>query len=134
MGATVGRESPCRCWATSFQLQRVSNFVDLGLPKKAATDWWKYWFYVKEATPEGEVKMPPYSAEPSAPRFLRVKSLPEGQHALVGQMLDRIIQLDREGLTSINLYNCWLSRRLIPLQQTPTRCGNTLGRAISHDR
>jgi hypothetical protein len=73
-----------------FQLQRASNFFDLGLPKKGSADWWKYWFYVK-VTPEGEVKMPPYSAEPSMPRFHRVKSLPEGQRALVGQMLERIL-------------------------------------------
>jgi hypothetical protein len=61
--------------------------------------------------------MPPYSAEPSMPRFHRVKSLPEGQRALVGQMLERILQLDIEGLKSFNLYNCWLSWRLILLQQ-----------------
>jgi hypothetical protein len=67
-----------------FQLQWASNFFGLGLPKKATADWWRYWFYVKEVTPEGEVKMLPYSAEPSTPRFLRVKAMPEGQRALVG--------------------------------------------------
>jgi hypothetical protein len=41
--------------------------------------------------------MPEYSTEPSVPRFLRVKALPEGQYAMVGKMLDRILQLDREG-------------------------------------
>jgi hypothetical protein len=32
-------------------------------------------------------------------------------------MLDRLLQLEREGLTSVNLYNFCLGRRLIPLQQ-----------------
>jgi hypothetical protein len=97
-------------------LQRASNFFDLGLAKKAFADWRKYWFYVK-VTPEGEVKMPRYSVEPSMPRLHRVKSLPEGQRALVGQMLQTILQLDREGLKSFNLYNYWLTQRLILLQQ-----------------
>jgi hypothetical protein len=50
----------------------------LGLPKKATANWQKYWFYVNEITPEGEVEMPEYSTELSVPRFLKVKALPEG--------------------------------------------------------
>jgi hypothetical protein len=61
-----------------FQLQRANNFFALGLPKKATADWQKYWFYINEITPEGEVEMPEYSTEPSVPRFLKVKALPEG--------------------------------------------------------
>jgi hypothetical protein len=82
----------------------------LGLPKKATTDCRKYWFYVKEVTLEGEVEMLEYSMEPSVPRFLKVKALPEGQYALVGQMLERIFELDREGLNPVNLYNYCLDR------------------------
>jgi hypothetical protein len=74
-----------------FQLQRASNFFGLGLPKKATADWRKYWFYVKEVTPEGEVMMPKYSTSPSIPQLLKVKAFPEGQYALVGQMLERIL-------------------------------------------
>jgi hypothetical protein len=33
-----------------FQLQRTGNFFDLGLPKKAAANWRRYWFYVREVT------------------------------------------------------------------------------------
>jgi hypothetical protein len=61
--------------------------------------------------------MPEFSMEPRVPRFLRVKALPERQYALVGQMLERILQLKREGLRPVNLYNCWLQRRLVPLQR-----------------
>jgi hypothetical protein len=59
------------------------------------------------------MKMPEYSTEPSVPRFLKVKTLPEGQYALVRKMLDMILQLDREGLSPVNIYNCWLQQRLI---------------------
>jgi hypothetical protein len=54
--------------------------------------------------------MPEYSLEPSVPRFLKVKPLPEGQYALVGQMLEKILQLNGEGLNPVNPYNCWLHR------------------------
>jgi hypothetical protein len=67
-----------------FQLQRERNFFDLGLPNKASADWQKYWFYVKEVTLEGEVKMSQYSTYLSMSWLLKVNSLPEGQHALVG--------------------------------------------------
>jgi hypothetical protein len=60
--------------------------------------------------------MSQYFTELSVSRILKVKSLSEGQRASVGQMLDRMLHLEGEGLTSINLYNCWLVRRLIPLQ------------------
>jgi hypothetical protein len=50
----------------------------LELPKKDSIDWQRYWFYVKEVTPAGEVRMPQYSVEPSVPRLLKVKFLPKG--------------------------------------------------------
>jgi hypothetical protein len=80
-----------------FQLQRANNFFALGLPKKAIADLQKYWFYIKEVTPEGEVEMPAYSVEPSVPRFLRVKTLPEGQYALVGRCLRGFSSLIERG-------------------------------------
>jgi hypothetical protein len=48
--------------------------------------------------------MPEYSLEPSIPRFLKVKTLPEGQ------MLEKIRHLNGEGLNLVNPYNCWLHR------------------------
>jgi hypothetical protein len=57
--------------------------------------------------------------EPSVPQFLRVKTLPEGQYALVGRCWrgSSRLQLDREGLNLVNLYNYWLHRRLVALQR-----------------
>jgi hypothetical protein len=70
----------------------------------------KYWFYVREVTPVDEVAMPQYTMEPSVPRFLKIKQI-----AMAKQMVERMDQLEEQGLKSINLYNCWLGRRLIPL-------------------
>jgi hypothetical protein len=49
------------------------------------------------------MKMLEYSTEPSVPRFLKVMTLPEGQYALVRQMLDMILQLHNEGLSLVNI-------------------------------
>jgi hypothetical protein len=53
--------------------------------------------------------------ERSVPRFLKINSLPDGQTAMAEQMVERMDQLEEKGLKPINLYNCYLARRLIPL-------------------
>jgi hypothetical protein len=35
----------------------MHNFFKLELPKKASFEWCKYWLYVKEVMPKGEVAM-----------------------------------------------------------------------------
>jgi hypothetical protein len=44
-----------------------------------------------------------------------MKNLPAGQLAMVEQILQQMDELEKEGLTMINLNNCWLGRRLVPL-------------------
>jgi hypothetical protein len=69
-----------------------------------------------EHTPVGDVAISQYSPEPSAPWRLNVWSLPREQEEVVKEMLSAIQSLKDAGLTPINLYNCWLTQRLIPLQ------------------
>jgi hypothetical protein len=59
--------------------------------------------------------MPQYTVEPSVPRRLKIKNLPAGQVAMVELMLLRMDELEKQGLTMINIYNCWLGRRMVPL-------------------
>ena len=99
----------------TFQLKSKASFFDLMLPAKAASDWKKSWFYVAEATPEGETAIPRYSANRSEPRRLQVGKLPSDQRMVVDEMLQTIRGLKKKGLQTINLYNCWLGRRLVPL-------------------
>ena len=101
----------------TFQLKSKASFFDLMLPAKAASDWKKSWFYVAEATPEDEVAIPRYSANRSEPRHLQVGKLPDDQRMVVDEMLQTIRGLKKKGLQTINLYNCWLGRRLVPLAQ-----------------
>jgi hypothetical protein len=88
----------------------------MALPKKAQSLWRRFWFYAKEYTPPGEVCIPQYSPEPSVPRRLNVRSLPREQEEVVKEMRQAIQALKDSGLTAVDMYNCWLGRRLIPLR------------------
>ncbi|KAK1698784.1 hypothetical protein QYE76_015481 [Lolium multiflorum] len=57
-----------------------------------------------------------FSPEPSIPRRLNVRSLPHEQEEVVQEMRRAIQALKDNGLSAVNMYNCWLGRRLIPLR------------------
>jgi hypothetical protein len=93
------------------------EFIDMELPKKAQSEWRKYWFYAKEMTPAGEQAIPQYTTKPSRPHRLSVRVLPREQAVIVKELRARAIKnLKIAGLTAINLYNWWLGRRLAPLR------------------
>ncbi|KAK1680759.1 hypothetical protein QYE76_041607 [Lolium multiflorum] len=100
----------------TFQVKSGESFIDMALPKKAQSLWRRFWFYAKEYTPPGEVCIPQYSPEPSVPRRLNVRSLPREQEEVVKEMRQAIQALKDSGLTAVDMYNCWLGRRLIPLR------------------
>jgi hypothetical protein len=100
----------------TFQVKSGESFIDMALPKKAQSQWRRFWFYAKEYTPPGEVCIPQFSPEPSVPRRLNVRSLPREQEEVVKEMRQAIQALKDSGLTAVNVYNCWLGRRLIPLR------------------
>ncbi|KAM0881800.1 hypothetical protein ACQ4PT_032721 [Festuca glaucescens] len=99
----------------TFQVRPGEDFIYLELPKKAQSEWRKYWFYVLETTVD-EVAIAQYTPEPSVPRRLSVWSLPATQSAVVREMCARIMNLKTAGLKAINLYNSTLGRRPAPLQ------------------
>ena len=106
----IGREASggliLAAGGVTFQLKPKANFVKLLLPNKAANDWKKSSFYVKESTPSGEVALPEFVVERSEPRRLAPKKLPEDQRMVVAEMMDQIQKLKDQWLISINLYNC----------------------------
>lgn len=112
-----GEDSPLiASGGITFQVQGGEGFIDLELPKKAQSEWRKFWFYMKEATPEGELAIPEHSPERSQPCRLWVKKLPKEQAQIVKEMRARLRSLKIAGLSTVNLYNCWLARRLAPLR------------------
>jgi hypothetical protein len=98
----------------TFHVQGGEDFLNVALLGKAASAWRKQWFYMREATLEGEIALPQYSPETSQPRRLWVKELPKAQAAVVKAMRARIRELKASGLKSVNVYNAWLSRHLPP--------------------
>jgi hypothetical protein len=100
----------------TFQVKSGESFIDMALPKKAQSQWRRFWFYALEYTPPGGVRIPQYTPEPSVPRRLNVRSLPHDQEEVVKEMRLAIQALKDDGLTAANMYNCWLGRRLIPLR------------------
>ena len=72
---------------------------------------------MKEVTPDGEQAMLQFVPERSKPRKLRVASLPKEQKAIVKAMRTCLVALNTVGLKGINLYNCWMARRLAPLRE-----------------
>ncbi|KAK1648130.1 hypothetical protein QYE76_065935 [Lolium multiflorum] len=75
----------------TFQVKSGESFIDMALPKKAQSLWRRFWFYAKEYTPPGEEEV-------------------------VKEMRQAIQALKDSGLTAVDMYNCWLGRRLIPLR------------------
>src|SRR4051812_31024430 len=104
-----GRPNDHRGWP-DVSAEIEGSFFDLMLPAKAASEWKKSWFYVTEATLNGEVAIPRYSADRPEPRRLQVGKLPTEQQMVVDEMLQTIHGLKKRGLQPINLYNCWLGR------------------------
>ena len=101
----------------TFQALSGGAFIDLALPKKAQADWRRYWFYMLESTPAIEQAIPEFTLELSVPRRLRVTRLPREHQKTVTEMRARIKSLKSAGLKAIDLYNCWLGRRLAPLRE-----------------
>ena len=101
----------------TFQALSGGAFIDLALPKKAQADWRRYWFYMVESTPATEQAIPEFTLELSMPRRLRVTRLPREHQKTVTEMRARIKSLKSAGLKAIDLYNCWLGRRLAPLRE-----------------
>ncbi|KAK1692934.1 hypothetical protein QYE76_009631 [Lolium multiflorum] len=114
--ASKGSEALIPNGGITFQVKSGESFIDMALPKKAQSQWRRFWFYAKEYTPPGEVCIPQFSPEPSIPRRLNIRSLPREQEEVVKEMRQAIQALKDNGLTAVNVYNCWLGRRLIPLR------------------
>ncbi|KAK1644234.1 hypothetical protein QYE76_062039 [Lolium multiflorum] len=111
--ASKGSEALIPNGGITFQVKSGESFIDMALPKKAQSQWRRFWFYAKEYTPPGEVCIPQFSPEPSIPRRLNVRSLPREQEEVVKEMRQAIQALKDNGLTA------------------PIPCGNTGGKTTA---
>ena len=107
----------------TFQLisgkSAVDSYLKAELSGKAESTWRKKWFYYREVTPDGEIALPMFTMEPSRPRRLHVRRLPEAAESMVELMLGRLRELKDDGLKAVNVYSCWVGRHLPPLRARP---------------
>ena len=101
----------------TFQIRPKAKFFSLILPSKAANDWRKYWLYARKTETGDGVPIPQYTAAPSKPRRMAEENFTEAEVAIIQTMVDRIKELEDEGLTMVDLFNCWLGRRIVSLQR-----------------
>lgn len=116
---TVGSDGPLQTsGGINFQAQAGLGYFNDALPTRAKQPKWReWWLYVKETTPDGELAMPQFNPERSQYRFLRVRKLPEAELINVLALITRMAELKEQGLVTVNLYACWLGRRLVPLRR-----------------
>ncbi|KAK1680512.1 hypothetical protein QYE76_041360 [Lolium multiflorum] len=64
--ASKGSEALIPNGGITFQVKSGESFIDMALPKKAQSQWRRFWFYAKEYTPPGEVCIPRSAPNPAS--------------------------------------------------------------------
>lgn len=102
-----------------FQSRANSTYPELK-PSSKVSSWRGGWFYLRNPTVVGQVDLPPFSVERSQPRNLNSFPRTEDESMVLELTQRGKFLMDTRGLKAINLYTCWLSRRLSPLKMRPT--------------
>ena len=91
-----------------------SSFPAIILPE-SVRGWQSTWFYCKDQpTPGQSTGLPPFSmARVEKPSALKVTP---GEKAEVKVLVERVVQLIRDGVTGMDLLEVFLRRRIQPLQ------------------
>ena len=102
------------CGGLGIQMRNKSTFPAMTLPE-SVRGWQSTWFYCQdESTPGQSTGLPPFSMDRvDKPSSLKV--LPE-EKAQVKMLMERVVQLVRDGVTGMDLLEVFLRRRIQPLQ------------------
>ena len=102
------------CGGLGIQMRNKSTFPAMTLPE-SVRGWQSTWFYCQdESTPAQSTGLPPFSMyRVDKPSSLKV--LPE-EKAEVKMLVERVVQLVRDGVTAMDLLEVFLRRRIRPLQ------------------
>jgi hypothetical protein len=102
------------CGGLGIQMRGRSTFPAMTLPD-SVRGWQSTWFYCKDQpTPGQSTGLPPFSMNRvQPPSTLKVN--PE-EKAEVNMLVERVVQLVRDGVTGMDLLEIFLSRRIQPLQ------------------
>ena len=95
-----------QCGAISFQRRKGSIFPKLALANKIK-GWQRTFFYCKDTSPEGEIRLPPWSPLPfEATPALSSKPDPSSLSS-IEILLNKVRVLTLHGLTGLDLISCW---------------------------
>ena len=102
------------CGGLGIQMRNKSTFPAMTIPE-SVRGWQSTWFYCQdESTPGQSTGLPPFSMDRvDKPSSLKV--LPE-EKAQVKMLMERVVQLVRDGVTGMDLLEVFLRRRIQPLQ------------------
>ena len=102
------------CGGLGVQMRSKSAFPAMTLPE-SVRGWQSTWFYCQDqSTPGQSTGLPPFSmSRVNKPSSLKV--VPE-EKAQVKMLMERVVQLIRDGVTGMDLLEVFLRRRIQPLQ------------------
>ena len=102
------------CGGLGVQMRSKSAFPAMTLPE-SVRGWQSTWFYCQDQpTPGQSTGLPPFSmSRVNKPSSLKV--VPE-EKAQVKMLMERVVQLIRDGVTGMDLLEVFLRRRIQPLQ------------------
>ena len=98
------------CGGLGIQLRNRSAFPPMNLPESIRC-WQSTWFYYKDSpTPGQSTGLPPLTLGRASPPPSMVVS--KAERAEVDMLMERVVQLVREGLTGMDLFEVYLTRRI----------------------
>ena len=102
------------CGGLGIQMRKRSDFPPMTLPE-LVRGWQSTWFYCRDIAPPGQsTGLPPFSLDHAQqPSSLRVTA---AERVETNMLVERLVQLVRQGVTGMDLLEVFLSRRIQPLQ------------------
>ena len=102
------------CGGLGIQVRNKSTFPPMTFPEPVR-GWQSTWFYCQvQSTPGQSSGLPPFTMDRvSKPSPLKL--IPE-EKADVKMLMERVVQLVRDGVTGMDLLEVFLKRRIQPLQ------------------
>ena len=102
------------CGGLGIQVRNKSTFPPMTFPE-SVRGWQSTWFYCQvQSTPGQSSGLPPFTMD-RVNKPSPLKLIPE-EKADVKMLMERVVQLVREGVTGMDLLEVFLRRRIQPLQ------------------
>ena len=109
------------CGGLGIQVRNKSTFPPMTFPE-SVRGWQSTWFYCQDQSTPGQSSGLPQFTMDRVNKPSSLKLIPE-EKADVKMLMERVVQLVREGVTGMDLLEVFLRRRIQPLQIGRASCG-----------